>query len=97
MNEEQIALLKNENKILKRELKDAKKDLRKADCEYIELVKQITKNDELKEVSKKLYGVVLHIHEIAKTHPVVVIGPNLFEEACASIKFYEKILSELDK
>ncbi len=139
-------LLKNKNKILKQNLEDTKQDLKRADYEYIKLIKELTKkmnnpdeqlistidhlanevanltkekillghqiseadernatfelqqkltqaleeNNNLKEVSKKLYIVVLQVYEMSRQKPVVVIGPGLFHEARYAIKQYEQ-------
>jgi hypothetical protein len=48
------------------------------------------KIDELKDIAKSLYGVVLHVQEVAKECPVVTIGPSLYHEAYRAIKKYEE-------
>jgi len=139
-------LLKNENKILKQDLEDTKQDLKRADYEYIKLIKELTEkmnnpneqlistidrlvaevsaltkekisleqqikeigehnttfelrqkltqaldeNNNLKEISKKLYSAVLQVYEISKQKPVVIIGPGLFHETGYAIKQYEQ-------
>ena len=50
-------------------------------------------NQQLEEIARKLYGVVLHLQEVSKTNPVVVVGPNLYSEAVDSIKLYEEYKS----
>lgn len=50
-------------------------------------------NQQLEEIATKLYGVVLHLQEVSKTNPVVVVGPNLYSEAVDSIKLYEEYKS----
>ena len=46
--------------------------------------------EEVKDIAKSLYGVALHVHEVAKQNPVVVIGPSLYDEAYGAIKKYEE-------
>jgi len=56
------------------------------------------KKDEWKEIAKKLYSSVLHLHSISCTSSVAVIGPSLKHEIVVSIDEYEKLLeSELYK
>ena len=56
------------------------------------------KKDEWKEIAKKLYSSVLHLHSISCTSSAAVIGPSLKHEIVVSIDEYEKLLeSELYK
>ena len=56
------------------------------------------KKDEWKEVAKKLYSSVLHLHSISCRSSIAVIGPSLKHEIVVSIDEYEKLLeSELYK
>jgi archaellum component FlaC len=58
----------------------------------------LTKKHEWKEIAKKLYSSVLHLHSISCTSSVAVIGPSLKHEIVVSIDEYEKLLeSELYK
>lgn len=50
--------------------------------------RHLLKNQE--EITKRLYGVALHIYELAKHNPVVVVGPSLFHEMQDVIKQYEQ-------
>ena len=50
-------------------------------------------NQKLEEIATKLYGVVLHLQEVSKTNPVVIVGPNLYSEAVDAIKLYEKYIN----
>ena len=52
----------------------------------------LVKKDEWKEVAKKLYSSVLHLHSISCTSSVAVIGPSLKQEIVMSIDQYEKLL-----
>lgn len=45
---------------------------------------------EVKDIAKRLYGVVLNVHELAKQYPLIAIGPSLYDEAYRSIKKYEE-------
>ena len=46
----------------------------------------------LKEVSVKLYGVVLHLVEVAKSsNNIILVGPGLYSEAVEAIQEYEKL------
>lgn len=54
-------------------------------------------NQELEAVSKKLYSVALHVHEVSNTNPVTVIGPNLYNETVEAIKEYEKITNGVNR
>lgn len=49
-----------------------------------------TLNQQLEEISRKLYSVVLQLQEVSKTNMVVVIGPNFYSEAVDAIKSYEE-------
>jgi hypothetical protein len=42
------------------------------------------------DVAKSLYGVVIHISEAAKTSKVINIGPSLYDEIGKSVKKYKK-------
>jgi hypothetical protein len=53
------------------------------------LAEALVKNDQLEEIARRLYGVVLHLQEVSKTNMVVVIGPNFYSETVDSIKMYE--------
>jgi hypothetical protein len=46
-------------------------------------------NQKLEKIAKKLYGTVLHVYELAKADPLVVIGPSLYKEAAEGAKEYE--------
>ena len=47
-------------------------------------------NQQLEEVSRKLYGVVLHLQAISSDKPIAVIGDSLYQEAVNAIKMYEE-------
>jgi hypothetical protein len=47
--------------------------------------------EDQEEVTKRLYGVALHVYELAKHNPVVVVGPSLFQEIHDVVKRYEQI------
>jgi len=53
------------------------------------LAESLVQNDELKKLARKLYGTVLHVYELAKVDPLVVIGPSLYKEAAEGAKEYE--------
>jgi hypothetical protein len=55
----------------------------------MKLAESLVKNDELKKIARKLYGTVLHVYELAKVDPLVVIGPSLYKEAAEGAKEYE--------
>jgi chromosome segregation ATPase len=55
----------------------------------MKLAETLVKNDELKKIARKLYGTVLHVYELAKVDPLVVIGPSLYKEAAEGAKEYE--------
>jgi hypothetical protein len=55
----------------------------------VKLAESLVKNDELKKLARKLYGTVLHVYELAKVDPLVVIGPALYKEAAEGAKEYE--------
>ena len=45
-----------------------------------------------KEIAHKLYGVVLHVEELAKSRcNIIVVGPGLYSEAVDAIKEYEEL------
>lgn len=46
-------------------------------------------NQKLENVARKLYGVVLHLQETARSASVTVVGPSLYLEALEAIKMYE--------
>ena len=46
-------------------------------------------NQKLEKIAKKLYGTVLHVYELARVDPLVVIGPALYKEAAEGAKEYE--------
>jgi hypothetical protein len=46
-------------------------------------------NQKLEKIAKKLYGTVLHVYELAKVDPLVIIGPALYKEAAEGAKEYE--------
>jgi hypothetical protein len=54
------------------------------------LAQSLFENDKLKAIAKKLYGVALHVYEVAKYDPVVIIGPSLFDETHKAIEEYEQ-------
>jgi hypothetical protein len=54
------------------------------------LAEERLNTDKIKEITKSLYGVVLHVHELAKRYPIIHIGPSLYNEAYRSIKKYEE-------
>jgi len=54
------------------------------------LAQSLLENEKLKTIAKKLYGVALHIYELAKHNAVVIIGPSLFHETYRTIKEYEQ-------
>ena len=56
----------------------------------MKLAETLVQNDELKKLSRKLYGTVLHVYELAKVSPLVVIGPALYKEAAEGAKEYEE-------
>jgi hypothetical protein len=47
-------------------------------------------NQKLEKIAKKLYGTVLHVYELAKVDPLVIIGPALYKEAAEGAKEYEE-------
>lgn len=49
-------------------------------------------NLELEKVAKKLYGVVLHLQEVARTSAVVVVGSGLYAAAVEAKNEYEKLI-----
>jgi hypothetical protein len=53
-----------------------------------------TENEELKKISRSLYGVVLHVYALAKEDALVLVGPELFKEAANAVKQYEEIECE---
>ena len=55
----------------------------------MKLAETLVQNDELKKLARKLYGTVLHVYELAKVDPLVVIGPSLYKEAAEGAKEYE--------
>ena len=55
----------------------------------MKLTESLVRNDELKKIARKLYGTVLHVYELAKVDPLVVIGPSLYKEAAEGAKEYE--------
>ena len=57
----------------------------------MKLAESLVQNDELKKLSRKLYGTVLHIYELARVDPLVVIGPSLYKEAAEGAKEYENL------
>jgi hypothetical protein len=87
-------LLKKENIDLKQQLRDIEEDGTEEHNAAIELrqklAQSLLENEKVKLIAKKLYGVVLHVYEIAKQNSVVVIGPSLFDEAYSVIKDYEQ-------
>ena len=52
---------------------------------------QLILSKDREEVMKRLYGVALHVYELAKHNPVVVVGPSLFQEIHDVVKQYEQI------
>jgi hypothetical protein len=50
--------------------------------------RHLLKNQE--RINKRLYGVALHVYELSKEDPIVVIGPNLFYEMGDAINQYEQ-------
>ena len=56
----------------------------------MKLTESLVRNDELKKLARKLYGTVLHVYELAKVDPLVVIGPALYKEAAEGAKEYEE-------
>jgi hypothetical protein len=46
-------------------------------------------NQQLEEVARKLYSVVLHVQAISSDKPIAVIGDSLYQEAVDAIKMYE--------
>ena len=47
-------------------------------------------NQKLEEIARRLYGVVLHLNEVTKEVPIMVIGPSLYNETTDAIKMYEE-------
>jgi hypothetical protein len=60
----------------------------------MKLAETLVQNDELKKLSRKLYGTVLHVYALAKEDPLVIIGPELYKEAAEGAKDYEDLLLE---
>jgi hypothetical protein len=56
----------------------------------MKLAESLVRNDELKKLARKLYGTVLHVYELAKVDPLVLIGPALYKEAAEGSKEYEE-------
>jgi hypothetical protein len=56
----------------------------------MKLAESLVRNDELKKLARKLYGTVLHVYELAKVDPLVLIGPALYKEAAEGAKEYEE-------
>lgn len=49
-------------------------------------------NQKLEEIARKLYSVVLHLQEVARTSSVVVVGSGLYAEAIEAKNEYEKLI-----
>jgi hypothetical protein len=47
-------------------------------------------NQQLEEIAKKFYGVVLHLHAVAQDKLIVVVGESLYNETTDAIKMYEE-------
>jgi hypothetical protein len=56
----------------------------------MKLAEVLVQNDELKKIARKLYGTVLHVYELAKVDPLVLIDPALYKEAAEGAKEYEE-------
>ena len=51
--------------------------------------------DEWKKAARQLYGVALHLEEIARSRcNIVVVGPGLYSEAVDAIKEYERLQND---
>ena len=46
-------------------------------------------NQKLEEIARRLYSVVIHLQQVAKTSAVVVVGSGLYSEAVNAINEYE--------
>ena len=46
-------------------------------------------NQQLEEIARKLYSVVLHLNAVAQDKSIVVVGENLYNETVDAIKMYE--------
>ena len=47
-------------------------------------------NQQLEEIARKLYGVVLHLNAVAQDKLIVVVGESLYNETKDAIKMYEE-------
>jgi len=47
-------------------------------------------NQQLEEIARKLYGVLLHLSAVAQDKSIVVVGENLYNETVDAIKMYEE-------
>jgi hypothetical protein len=47
-------------------------------------------NQQLEEIARKLYGVVLHLNAVSQDKSIVVVGESLYNETTDAIKMYEK-------
>ena len=90
-----IEKLREENKNLKQNLEDIKEGFEGCcyACEPVGTLNQDleTKNNEWKDVARKLYSVALHLEAIARDKPVAVIGDGLYSESVDAIKAYEEL------
>ena len=51
--------------------------------------------EEWKKAARQLYGVALHLQEVAKSgNIIVVVGPGLYSEAVDAIKEYERLQND---
>jgi archaellum component FlaC len=57
------------------------------------LAESLVQNDQLKEVARKLYGVVLHLQQVSKHSWIVVVGSGLYSESVHAIKEYEELIT----
>ena len=51
--------------------------------------------EEWKKAARQLYGVALHLQEVAKSgNIIVVVGPGLYSEAVEAVKEYESLRND---
>jgi hypothetical protein len=53
------------------------------------LSEALVKNDQLEEIARRLYGVVLHLNVVTENKPIMVVGESLYNETTDAIKMYE--------
>jgi hypothetical protein len=81
------ASLEIENDLLEQRLKDIKEGFEGCcyACEPVGIL-----NQQLEEIARKLYGVVLHLNAVAQDKSIVVVGESLYNETKDAIKMYEE-------